>query len=92
MTLLFAFLFMLLTVAAMAVGVMFGRQPIAGSCGGLKTLGIDGECEICGGNPARCDSTNGVASFKDASVARRLGVDAAANPEGAQKPQHTREL
>lgn len=45
---------MLAVVGLMAVGVMFGRRPIAGSCGGLKNLGIDGECEICGGDPARC--------------------------------------
>ena len=58
MTGVFAFIVMLLIVAAMAIGVMFGRRPIAGSCGGLKTLGISAECEICGGNPARCDSTD----------------------------------
>ncbi len=57
MTAIFTFVFMLLVVAAMAVGVMFGRKPISGSCGGLQTLGIAGECEICGGNPERCDSS-----------------------------------
>ena len=57
MTAVLTFVFMLLIVAAMAVGVMFGRKPIAGSCGGLQTLGIAGECEICGGNPDRCEST-----------------------------------
>ena len=58
MTGVFAFIFMLLVVAAMAIGVMFGRKPIAGSCGGLKALGISGECEICGGNPVHCDSND----------------------------------
>ena len=58
MTAVFAFLFMLLVVGAMSLGVMFGRQPIAGSCGGLKTLGIAGECEICGGDPNRCESND----------------------------------
>jgi hypothetical protein len=38
--------------------VMFGRQPIAESCGGLKALGVTGDCEICGGNPALCDSVS----------------------------------
>jgi len=28
----------------MAIGVMFGRKPIAGSCGGLGAVG--GECEF----------------------------------------------
>lgn len=55
MTLVLAFLFMLIIVAAMSVGVMMGRKPIAGSCGGMKALGLDTECEVCGGNPARCE-------------------------------------
>ena len=56
-TTLFAFGLMLLIVLGMALGVMFGRQPIKGSCGGMGALGIDSECEICGGNPARCDAS-----------------------------------
>ena len=56
MTLVFAFLLMLLIVAAMSVGVMAGRKPISGSCGGLANLGVDAECEICGGNPNLCES------------------------------------
>ena len=55
MTLTLTFVLMLLLVAGMAVGVMLGRAPLSGSCGGLKRLGIDAECEICGGNPSRCD-------------------------------------
>lgn len=55
-TLLFSFLFMMLLVGGMAVGVMFGRKPIAGSCGGMKALGMNMECEICGGDPNRCES------------------------------------
>ncbi len=58
MTFMLAFLFMLLIVAGMAVGVMFGRKPITGSCGGMKALGLDMECEICGGDPERCDSAS----------------------------------
>jgi hypothetical protein len=44
-----------LVVAAMAVGVIMGREPIKGSCGGMGALGIDTACEICGGDPARCE-------------------------------------
>ena len=44
-----------LVVAAMAVGVLAGRQPIKGSCGGIGATGIDQSCEICGGDPKRCD-------------------------------------
>ena len=44
-----------LVMAAMAVGVLNGRAPIKGSCGGMGALGIDTACEICGGDPQRCD-------------------------------------
>ena len=44
-----AFFILLLIVTGMAIGVMRGRQPISGSCGGLSNLGVDGACEICGG-------------------------------------------
>jgi hypothetical protein len=44
-----------LVVAGMAVGVIMGREPIKGSCGGMGALGIDTACEICGGDPARCE-------------------------------------
>ncbi len=57
-TLLLAFGLMLTVVGAMAIGVLMGQRPIAGSCGGLAALGIDGECEICGGNPNACDSVS----------------------------------
>ncbi len=55
-TMIFAFVFMLLMTSAMAIGVIMGRKPISGSCGGMKALGMDVECEICGGNPALCES------------------------------------
>ncbi|MCB1853342.1 MAG: (Na+)-NQR maturation NqrM [Pseudomonadales bacterium] len=44
-----------LVMTAMAVGVIYGRAPIKGSCGGMGALGIDTACEICGGDPRRCD-------------------------------------
>lgn len=58
MTFVLALVVFLLIVAAMAIGVIFGRQPIKGSCGGLGAVGIDQECDICGGNPARCESVS----------------------------------
>ncbi|MCZ6618311.1 MAG: (Na+)-NQR maturation NqrM [Gammaproteobacteria bacterium] len=57
-TLVFAFFVMLLIVAGMAVGVAFGRKPISGSCGGLRALGGNAACEICGENPEFCDRSN----------------------------------
>lgn len=44
-----------LVVAGMAIGVIMGRQPIKGSCGGMGALGMDTACDICGGDPRRCD-------------------------------------
>ena len=48
-----AFIFL---VGIMAIGVMMGRRPISGSCGGIGRLnGDDGECALCGGDPSKCD-------------------------------------
>ena len=52
---LISFLVICLVMAAMAVGVMNGRAPIKGSCGGMGALGIDTACDLCGGDPQRCD-------------------------------------
>ena len=48
-------IFIGIVMAAMAVGVIMGRGPIKGSCGGMGALGIDTSCDICGGDPRRCD-------------------------------------
>ena len=53
---LFSVLIFLFIVGAMAVGVMMGREPIKGSCGGISALGLDTACDICGGDPTRCDA------------------------------------
>lgn len=58
MTWLIAFIIMLLVVAGMAIGVMAGRKPIAGSCGGIANLGIEKECGICGNDFSKCESRN----------------------------------
>ncbi|MEH6582854.1 MAG: (Na+)-NQR maturation NqrM [Halioglobus sp.] len=44
-----------LVIAGMAIGVIMGRPPIKGSCGGMGALGIDTACDLCGGDPQRCD-------------------------------------
>jgi hypothetical protein len=58
MTWLLVFGLMLLVVLGMAVGVICGRKPIAGSCGGIANLGIEKECSICGGNRDKCEEVN----------------------------------
>lgn len=55
MTFVLVFLIMLLVVLGMAVGVIMGRKPIAGSCGGIANLGIEKECSICGGDRQKCE-------------------------------------
>lgn len=69
------FIVMLLVVLGMAVGVIMGRKPIAGSCGGIANLGIEkDDCPICGGNQDKCDEANREAGRTAASS---LGYDAA---------------
>lgn len=48
-TLLLTFAILLAVIAAMAIGVMNGRKPISGSCGGLN----GGGCELCSGKCQR---------------------------------------
>lgn len=48
----------ILLVAGMSIGVIFGRKPISGTCGGIGALGIDASCEICGGNTKKCQEEN----------------------------------
>ena len=43
----FSFGILLASAIAMGVGVISGRDPIAGSCGGLKSLNGDTACQFC---------------------------------------------
>lgn len=54
-----ALMFMVM-IALMAVGVMFKRKPIAGSCGGLGAVGIEKACdcdEPCDERKAKMQAT-----------------------------------
>ena len=48
-TVIITFAVMLSVIGAMAIGVMNGRKPISGSCGGLN----GGGCELCSGKCKR---------------------------------------
>jgi len=51
----FIIFFVLMTIiCVMSVGVIFGKKPKTGSCGGLANLEPGRECELCGGNPSNC--------------------------------------
>jgi len=56
-------------MALMAVGVIFKNKPISGSCGGMSALGMDVACDICKGDPAKCD--------KESEDAAKGGTDLA---------------
>ena len=44
-----------LLLAVMAIGVLFGRRSISGSCGGLSARGGDGSnCSMCGNSTEGC--------------------------------------
>ena len=58
-TLMLSFLFILLVIAGMSIGVMNGRRAISGSCGGLN----GGGCELCSGN---CRNKRGDADGENA--------------------------
>ena len=49
-----------LLITGMAVGVLLGKKPISGSCGGVgAALGEkDYNCDICGGDVKKCEDSN----------------------------------
>jgi len=57
---LLAMIIFAILIGLMAIGVLMGRKPIAGSCGGVgAALGEENyECEICGGDPIKCDEAS----------------------------------
>lgn len=54
-TFILALVLLLLIVTAMSVGVIFANKPIKGSCGGMSALGMETECDVCGGDTQKCD-------------------------------------
>ncbi len=54
-TLLVTIVLACLLFAGMAIGVILSNKPIKGSCGGLGATGLNTGCDICGGDPDRCD-------------------------------------
>lgn len=54
---LLALIIFAILIALMAIGVLMGRKPISGSCGGVgAALGEKNyNCEICGGDTRKCD-------------------------------------
>lgn len=69
-TVAFTLAIFLLVAAALALGLLLGRGPIKGSCGGISALTRE-DCPVCGGNPARCEATSpGTGEPYDAAAPR----------------------
>lgn len=66
-TLFVTLLVMLLFFLFMSVGVIFGRKPITGSCGGVgKALGEkEYVCDICGGDESKCEEKQATTKVAD---------------------------
>ena len=56
-------------IALMSLGVIFNNKPISGSCGGMGALGMDVACDICKGDPAKCDKELEEEAKEDTSLA-----------------------
>ena len=52
MDLLLGIFILCLAILGMAVGVIFGKKPLSGSCGGLNE---SGNCSLWGGVKENCD-------------------------------------
>ena len=74
-TFLLVFLIITILVDAMSIGVIFGRKPISGTCGGIGALGISQSCDICGGNTQKCEEENERVA-NDGKTASSLSYDA----------------
>lgn len=74
-TFILATVFIGIVMAIMAVGVIMGRGPIKGSCGGMGALGFDKACDVCGGNPTLCDEEYPDSKRAPADTARFYSAD-----------------
>lgn len=62
------FMVFLLVIVAMAIGYIFNKKTIGGSCGGLASVGIDKECDCpdpCDNRKKKNAEAERVAKFKD---------------------------
>ncbi|MDP6967647.1 MAG: (Na+)-NQR maturation NqrM [Gammaproteobacteria bacterium] len=76
-TMILTFVVLLLLVCGMAIGVIMGRKPIAGSCGGMSALGMDVACDVCKGDPEVCETEQQKAiKAEQRAEAANFGYDA----------------
>ncbi|MGM0449894.1 MAG: (Na+)-NQR maturation NqrM [Pseudomonadota bacterium] len=54
-TFILAVVMVMVLIAGMSIGVIFGRKPISGSCGGVgNQLGGGSGCSVCGRESGNC--------------------------------------
>lgn len=72
--------FMIIVSLLLGVGILMGRKPLAGSCGGVgKALQEPNyECPMCGGDESKCESR---AESVDDNIESSLIYDATKNKE-----------
>jgi hypothetical protein len=72
---------MLLFFLFMSVGVIFGRQPLKGSCGGVgKALGEKNYvCDVCGGDESKCEEKQSTAAKSENALAYEVRSGAASD-------------
>lgn len=68
---------MLSFVVLMSAGLILGRKPIAGSCGGMAAVGLEGACDVCGGDLQKCDDENKKLSDQSETKKDAMFYDAA---------------
>lgn len=59
-TVFLTFVVLLVVIVGASVGVLMGRKPIKGSCGGVgKAMGEQNYiCPVCGDDPNKCENEN----------------------------------
>lgn len=64
------FVVLMLVVIGMGIGVIFGRPPLKGSCGGLGNVGVERACgctDVCA-NEVQKDAQNQPSASMDRGV------------------------
>ncbi|BFM07000.1 (Na+)-NQR maturation NqrM [Halioxenophilus aromaticivorans] len=78
MTFLVTLCVLLLVVGAMSIGVILGRKPISGSCGGIGAALDDPDyvCDFCGNDESKCEERQQELAQTQKPQAQNLSYDA----------------